>query len=361
MPNITWNSLGAFPGFVEYFLQSEEVISESDGITDFDRLIDFGIFSFFLWFLPHKREFYFDSKRNKVHGSYFDFYVTGIDEKYKVIFLLSTENDRFSYPKRSIVLRDPLNYLLNGDRDHSKCPVNHLISYNSFYLEHIGIDISLPGLPSGCKEHKDQIREMAIDNNIFPAVFGGWPISLNVNPEILSGFEVEEKTNREALFNEFLSIYFKYKINASNSHSNVELELPFKSHEIDVVLTKEDTIVMFETSAEYNVEDQNIKKKIYNLWSIEKIFDSGVSFYLTFGKKENIGDHLDSFLEYYEGSSNKSPHFEILTFPVFFSEIENSLKQIKNSEELISIQEEIFTQFKNFLEELEQSILNFLE
>lgn len=358
MSDIKWNPIGTFPGTIENFLISEGLISKEKGILDEEKLLNFGIFSLLLWFLPYKREFYFDPKKNKFQGSYFNFYVTGLSDRNKVIFLLCTEKDKFVYPHRNIVITDPLNYLSNGDRDHTKCSINHLISYNASYIDKTGLSITLPELSDGCHAHKENIRDQAFENNLFPAVFGGWPIPLEVNPAIMDGLEVQEKSNRDSIFNEFLSIYFKYKIDATDSFSNVELESPFNSHEIDACILNENDLIMLETSAEFNIKDQNIKRKIYNLWSIEKIFNKGVCFYLTFGKMDD-SSHLFSFMDSV-GSDGKSPHFEIISLPIFFRDIENSLKNINSDEDLRKFHEKIFNEFSCFLDEVEGKISTFL-
>jgi len=368
---IDWNSIGAYPGTVEKYLIREGLISEDEGIINIDKLLQFGIFSLLLWFLPYKKEYYSDPK-NKLSGSYFNFYITGLDNRKKVIFLLCTETDQFIYPHRNIVISDPLNFLSNGDREHKKCSISHLISYNASYLKRIGLSIDLPDYPEaeeGCHSHKESIRNQAFDDNLFPAVFGGWPIPLEVDPEIMMGLEVQEKSNRDSLFNEFLSIYFKYKINATASYSNIELISPFNSHEIDVciLLRKKETleypderddIIMIETSAEFNIKDVNIKKKIYNLWSIEKIFNKGACFYLTFGELNN-NTHLSSFMNSV-GSDGKSPHFEIMNLPEFFKDIENSIKKIESAEELEKFHETMIIEFSSFLDDVEGNILAFL-
>lgn len=358
MSDKTWNQNGTFPGLFEKLLDREGLISKKDGIIDKDRLLQFGIFSFLLWFLPYKREYYFDPEKNQFPGSYFNFYVTGLSDNHKIIFLLSTEKDKFVYPHRNIIIPDPLNHLINGDTKHENCSMNYLMLYNASYLKERGLIIRIPEVEEGCYSHKKKIRDEALNNNLFPAVFGGWPIPLEVNPEILEGLEVQEKYNRDCIFNEFISLYFKYKIDGNYSYSNVELELPFKSHEIDACIIKANDLVMLETSTEFSIDDQNIKRKIYNLWSIEKIFDRCASFYLTFGEIEK-GSHLHTFMSNV-GSDGISPHFLIINFPKFLKNIENHLKDIKSEEDLKNFHNNLLKEFEQFLDEIEEKILEFL-
>lgn len=359
MPEIIWNSSGSgtFPGIIEKQLIRDNILSKEKGILDHEKFINFGIFSLLLWFLPYKREYYFDPKKNKFQGSYFNFYVTGIDDEDKTVFLLSTEKDKFVYPHRNIAISDPLNYLLNGDKNHAECPIFHLITYNLSYVKNMGIDMELPEIEDGCFDHKKIIRKWSIEDEISASIYGGWPLTLDVNPELLKGLEFQEKNNRDAIFNEFLSIYFKYKLNADSCYSNAELESPFKSHEVDACFIKNNNLIMLETSAEFDISDENIKKKIYNLWSIEKIYDEGASFYLTFGDFKSPS-HLTSFLKC--GSDNNSPHFELLNFPQCLKRIEDYLKDINSIEDLLNFQSEIFDEFESFLNDLEDRISKFL-
>lgn len=355
---LNWNSKGIYPGTVETFLINESIISEDGEITDYNKFLQFGIFSFLLWFLPYKREYYIDPKKNKVKGSYFNFYVTGLSSRNKAIFLLTTEKDQFVYPHRNIVITDPLNFLSNGDKDHDNCPMDNLIAYNSAYIGTRGINITLPELDDGCHSHKENIREKALNDNIFPVIFGGWPIPLDVNPILLNGVELQEKLNRDSFFNEFLSIYFKHRFNGSESYSNVELSSPFNSHEIDACVMIDEDLVILETSAEFKIDAKNIKRKIYNLWSVEKLFDKCACFYLSFGELDK-STHVYSFMNEV-GSDGNSPHFEIINFPEFLKNLESSFNNITSVEELEEFQNQLYQEFSVFLDNLEENIQAFL-
>lgn len=362
MSELEWDYDGAFPGVIEAFLNHEKIISEVEGILDHEKLLHFGIFTLLFWSLPGRREHYFNTNNKKLGN--FDFYITGPANRDKIIFLISTDKDNFLFPHRSVIVPDPLEHVITGDSIHEKCAMYHLMQYNISQLLNTGFSIGLTEIECEekcCNLHKEQIRDSICSDRLFPAVCGGWPISLDVNPEIIDQvFEILEESNRDSIFNAFLSIYFKYKLNATISYSNVELTHPFSSNEIDscILFGKKDILIMFETSTEFIMKDSNIKNKIYNMWSLENLFNKTSTFYLTYGKFNNTSQ-LSSFSNS-DGSNGDSPHFEIVNFPVIFKELELEVKKIKSIEDLERYQERIVTDFSSFLDEIEKKIKDFI-
>jgi len=353
------------PSLVEPFLQKEGIIDNSK-IKDYERFIDCGLFLFLYWFLSKKCEYYSnpENKKNEKVEGYFNFYVTSIGEN--IIFLMQTEKDKFVFPKRTgTLIDDPLNYLGNGDRNHESCPLQLLMRYNAAYLEvNKNFNIKFPERDlDTCYDHKTLIKEFITSKEELPSILGGWPIVLNVNKELIGGIESPEQLNEDSLFNGFLATYFKYKLNLQcTCLNNVELEKPFISHEIDALLELDNNkAIIFETSREFEIKSKNLKRKIYNLWSLHKCFKNAVMFYLTFGEFQN-NDSTKTFFEFQknlesqENHLENSPNFEILTFPNSLKHIERSLKEIKGPDDLKRIQKKTKKQFIEFLDELEERV-----
>ncbi|MBC7105522.1 MAG: hypothetical protein H5T97_06270, partial [Firmicutes bacterium] len=173
--------------------------------------------------------------------------------------------------------------------------------------------------------------------------------------------ESAEQLHEDSFFNEFLTIYLKYKLDLKGSYyNNVELQKPFQSHEIDAVLQLKNKIIMFETSIEFEIKPDNLKKKIYNLWSLHQYFEKAVTFYLTFGKIQD--NTTKSFFEFHNQNTTKTdPHFEILHFPSTLKDIEYLLKDINKPSDLNNLQKKIKNDFIEFLHELEQKVRSYLK
>ena len=351
---------------IEDFLKKKGIIANGK-INNVEELVDYGLFFFLYQFFSSKIKYLSDPE---VKGGYFDFYVTSVekDDKNNIIFLLQTAKDKFAFPKRTnAFISDPLNYLANGNGNHESCPLNSLIRYNAAYLKvnKEDFDIKLPeNCEESCQEHKEEIKEIILESrNGTPCILGGWPIILNVDKDLIEGIESAEELHGDSYFNEFLAVYFKYRLyseglECSYYGSNVKLRKPFESHEIDVIIQLKNKIIMLETSMEFKIKSANIKKKIYNLWTLQQCFKNVFTFYLTFGEIKDTA--MNSFFEFYkQNNTSNDSHFEILHFPDQLKKIES--KNIRNLYELNEFQKEIKNCFIEFLEKLERKVMKYLD
>lgn len=347
---------------LESELSNQNIISV-DQIIDYNRFKEFGLFSFLIYRLIHQQLYYISKEKAKEEKKVpldlpqeFRLNIVGLQDRIKTIFLLSTANDKFSNPYlENSFIADPISYIPSGDGDSTKCVLSNLINYNISYLRHLGKNI--PDLPieescESCGDHKEIIRTWIDENPAYAHVLGGWSFSFIVDPVFISSFESIEISNLDSFFNYFLSLYIKDRLNFDDFYPSSYLNQPFRSHEVDCFLTKNNTALIIETNIRFDQVHKDIQTKIYNMWALNKVYEKIILIYITFNVVDT-STHLSTFIAFHENIDHRKGSFEIVQFPSIFRDIDENLNSITK--------DDLFNEFEEFLEFLEQKIQNYLE
>jgi hypothetical protein len=376
---------------LEAALIDKNILFEGE-IANYDDLKEFGLFSFLLYRFFFQRKYYLEKemeyylkkyeldmeeqyqlekeqetakKKGQLELYKFNLNILGLKGFSKTLFLLSTKKDKFSNPYlEELFIPDPLNYIPNGDMDPSKCVIYSLLNYNRVYLLQRGHDVDeIPHtltedlnddgrVCGGCVQHRKDIRNWLANNPQFNHVLGGWAFPFDIDPNFIS-LESLEEVKMDSSFNYFLALYFKNKLGFDEFHSGSSLNQPFKSHEVDCCLIKEKTALVIETNVRVDNIEKDLKTKIYNLWSLNKVYEKIIMLYITFAEI-TPRSHIGTFIEFHDIDNHEKGSFEVINWPKIFKNIDDNLGDITK--------DNLSEEFDKFLESLEnkiQDIINF--
>ncbi|MDR3291916.1 MAG: hypothetical protein LBT10_07185 [Methanobrevibacter sp.] len=275
--NIEWKqpSSKEFQNTVEILIDTE-IIDENSKIKNENSFLDFGLFSFLFYRLYHQKKFYNKNKDENKQVTFIDFKLVGIDfekDSKVALFVYKSNNQFFSYHLDNIKKNRPLDILDNGDKNINECILYHVLKYNSLYLKNNNNEISdkiFPKECKGCKYHKDKIISTIFENSQLISILGGWGFLFNLNSKFRDIFEnMTEGENNDLFFNLFLSIYFKNKLSVDVAYCDCEIKDPFSSHEIDIVLVKDELAIILEPNVRVDNTVKDFKNKIYNCFTFE--------------------------------------------------------------------------------------------
>lgn len=409
MVEVDWVSeQSKFYDALEAALIQESIISDTKEIINNTAFIEFGLFSFLAYRLFHQQKYYKEKEKEKdekegpLKLSKFNLNIVGLDEKPKTIFLLSTDKDKFLNPYLEIFIKDPLESLPNGDKNPSNCLMFNLIKYNAAYLGQNGIDVtkipisnceacfsrreqmerwldenpiinnvlggwwfSLDVDPNhistleqlevgksclGCVKHRELIKKWLDEHPEFCHVLGGWAFPFDVNPKFLDAIESLEEGNMDASYNYFLSLYLKENLRFDNFFPDSHLAVPFRSHEVDCcMVSDENTLIIIENNVRIDNVEKDLKTKLYNVWSLNKVYERIIMFYISFGHIEP-GSHISTFIEFQDINTLERGSFELIELPSIFKNLEENLGNVTKKD--------LIDAFTLFLDNLQEKINN---
>ena len=153
---------------------------------------------------------------------------------------------------------------------------------------------------------------------------------LHATPEIFEILftEARSKTSAsdptEELFNSFLALYVASLHEFDVVAVNTPLTSPVMSNELDVFLwdNKECNLVVLETTGEYNIDGDHLKRKIYSAAVLNTLGIPKYGYkYLTIGCADDIKGNFSHVILYKSLVEKYGVAFDLITLPTIFNEI----------------------------------------
>lgn len=304
--------------------------SEDDGkiisyeVLDEKVFLEVGFGIFLGWF--------YNSKCEKIKGGQFNFINLGDRNTF---FLWKTPTvPSINHYTPNKYIKEMFNSIPSGNNRHNLCPLYHFLKYNFGCLDEETCDLGIPTPSDGCHVHKEKTKKWIInkikEDETYGKVFGGDGCLLHATPEIFEILftEARSKTSAsdptEELFNSFLALYVASLHEFDVVAVNTPLTSPVRSNELDVFLwdNKEGNLVVLETTGEYNIDGDHLKRKIYSAAVLNTLGIPKYGYkYLTIGCADDIKGNFSHVILYESLVEKYGVAFDLIALPTIFNEI----------------------------------------
>lgn len=259
------------------------------------------------------------------------------------LFLCAYPNTKSKNYYEEIFFNDNIfNKIPTGNHRHELCPLCNLLKYNLGCLDETLSEVDMPVPTECCGDHKTAIikwfKVKFQENESYIRMLGGDGCLVRVDPKIFqflfSAISREENTI-EQLFNSFLALYAGSLHNFDIIRANTFIISPLRSNEIDILLynSKENKLLILETTSENAIDKKHLKHKIYNAAVIHVIDVITHSYkYITFGLEDDLKGS-EGHIKLYESLKDKYEiDFDIISLPKEFDKIKDHKYRFKSSD-----------------------------
>lgn len=189
-------------------LVTNEIISDKLDIISMGQFLDFGLYSLLVYKLFHQKNYYEQNKDKLSILHYINYKIVPIKDRIS-LFIYKSNDKFFNSHLDDISKNCPLDNLINGNKTHNKCGLNHILNYNIIYLNSLNKkydNFPLSNEYLGCSNHKKEIINYIFDNPDSISVLGGWGFLFDIPNDFIDFFNDLDQSNKDLLLNSFLSI-----------------------------------------------------------------------------------------------------------------------------------------------------------